>query len=120
MSGECYICGEHTLECTCKPYSRRQENGPQPNERFFYKGKFFSNKKEFWKYVDDWPFTNVNQETFFREWDHLGKYIWFNLGVREIEMSNGALNEILQENLIYLLNKFFENKKDSKDGMGEC
>ena len=27
MSGECSKCNEHTLECTCKPYSRRQENG---------------------------------------------------------------------------------------------
>ena len=27
MSGECSKCNEHTLECMCKPYSRRQENG---------------------------------------------------------------------------------------------
>jgi hypothetical protein len=29
MSGECEICGEHSLECTCGSLSRRQENDPQ-------------------------------------------------------------------------------------------
>lgn len=28
MSGECDLCGEHALECTCVPISRRRENGP--------------------------------------------------------------------------------------------
>lgn len=28
MSGECDICGEHSLECTCGPISRSRENGP--------------------------------------------------------------------------------------------
>ena len=27
MSGACDKCNEHTLECTCKPYSRCQKNG---------------------------------------------------------------------------------------------
>ncbi len=27
MSGECEKCNEHTLECMCKPLSRRHENG---------------------------------------------------------------------------------------------
>ena len=81
MSGECSKCNEHTLECMCKPNFRSQENGTQPNERFFYKGKFFYNKKEFWKYVEDWPFMKVDQETFFREWDRLGKDIWLNDGM---------------------------------------
>lgn len=27
MSGDCESCGEHCLECTCKPLCRRQQNG---------------------------------------------------------------------------------------------
>lgn len=27
MSGECDKCGNHTLECACKPLSRRREYG---------------------------------------------------------------------------------------------
>ena len=30
MSGECDKCNEHALECTCEPFSRRQENDPRP------------------------------------------------------------------------------------------
>jgi hypothetical protein len=75
--------------------------------QFYFKGKYFEKEDEIWKYSKDWPFMNVDQETFFREWDQLGKDIWMNVGLRGIEMSNGALNEILKENFIHLLQKFF-------------
>ena len=88
------------------------------NDKFFYKGKFFQNEDEFWKYANDWPFMNTDQETFYREWDHLGKEIWMNIGLRGQEISNGALNEILGENFIFLLQKFFG--KDSSTYFREC
>lgn len=111
MSGDCENCGEHCLDCKCDGITFRPaeklKKFLQENNKFFYKGKFFQNEEEFWKYVEDWPFMNVDQETFFREWDHLGKDIWMNVGLRGQEISNGALNEVLQENFILLLQKFF-------------
>lgn len=129
MSGECYKCGEHCLDCKCgigcdAPGSKIKKYSLKPVEsipiqprtslgidrstnRFFYKGKFFQNEDEFWKFAEDWPFMNTDQETFYREWEHLGKEIWMNIGLRGQEISNGALNEILQENFLLLLQKFF-------------
>lgn len=79
--------------------------------KFFYKGKFFQNEEEFWKYTEDWPFMKTDQETFFREWDHLGKELWMNIGMRRNDITNGALNDVLQENFFYLLQKFLGNMK---------
>lgn len=33
MSGECHICHEHALECTCRSLSRHQENGSRYSYR---------------------------------------------------------------------------------------
>ena len=68
---------------------------------------------EFWKYVSDWPSMNTDQETFSREWDYLGKEIWMNIDLREKEISNGALSEILQEN--FLIKCLFPNKISTCD-----
>lgn len=106
MTGECQKCGEHALECKCETFSRPQENDLNPTDKFFYKGKFFQNEKDFWKYSQDWPFMNTDEETFFREWNDLGKEIWMNIQIRESKLLNGALNEILEENFIHLLQKF--------------
>lgn len=76
--------------------------------KFFYKGKFFQNESDFWKYAKEWPFMITDQETFFKEWDHVGKDIWLNIGIRGQEISNGALNEILNANFLQLLQKIFE------------
>jgi hypothetical protein len=118
MSGECDKCGEHCLDCECsginfrppeklKSFLHGKFNRPGVDDKFFYKGKFFQNEEEFWKFVEDWPFMNTDQETFFREWEHLGKEIWMNIGLRGQEISNACLNEILQENFLHLLQKFF-------------
>lgn len=123
MSGEFDKCGEHPLECGCYTEARKDGTGvtfrcprhesskslgiDRSNDKFFYKGKFFQNEEEFWKFVEDWPFMNTDQQTFFREWEHLGKEIWMNIGLRGQEISNGCLNEILQENFLHLLQKFF-------------
>lgn len=95
------------------------ENGKlgidRSNDKFFYKGKFFQSEAEFWKFANEWPFMKTDQETFFREWEHLGKEIWMNIGLRGQEVSNGALNEILQENFIHLLNKFIGKAESPKE-----
>ena len=77
------------------------------DEKFYFEGKFFNNEEEFWKSVEEWPLMKMNQETFFRKWEHLGKEIWMNIRIREIEMSNGELNKIIEENFFHLLQKFF-------------
>lgn len=87
-------------------------------DKFFYKGRFFQNENEFWEYVKDWQFMNTDQETFFSEWEHLGKEIWMNIGLRGQEISNGCLNEILQENFLLLLQKFIS--KDPTIYCREC
>lgn len=97
---------ENEFTCKCKPLSRHQENGRNSDDRFFYKGKFFKNEQDFWNYTEDWPFMNTDQETFYREWDHLGKQIWLNVQIRESKLSNGALNDVLEESFIYFLQKF--------------
>ncbi len=53
---------------------------------------------------------NTDQETFFREWDQLGKNIWINISLKGTKISNGKLNEILQENFFILLEKFYYGK----------
>lgn len=108
MLGECDKCGEHGLDCKCEELYQSE-----PNERFFYKGKFFNNEAEFWKYSKDWTLMHTDQETFFREWDRLGKDIWMNIEVREIPIINMELNKIFQESFLHLLHKFI-SKNDKE------
>jgi len=76
-------------------------------ERFHYKGKFFANEDEFWKFVKDWQFMPTDQETFFREWDDLGKQIWLNIDMSQLKLSNGRLNSIFEDNFWHLYQIFF-------------
>jgi hypothetical protein len=112
MSSECDKCGEHALEYNCETVYRRQETVPGPNDKFFFKGKFFETEEEFWKYVNEWPFLTTDEETFLRGWSQLGKEIWLNMSMRKQEFTNGALNEILQEHFMYLLHRFFRVKDE--------
>lgn len=78
---------------------------------FFFKGKYFENEQELLEYAKEWPFLKTNQETFIREWEKLGQDILMNINVTEIDLSNGSLNEILQDNFLHLLQKFFGKDK---------
>lgn len=88
-------------------------------QKFYFKGKVFTDEDKFWEASRKWPFEKTDQQTFSEEWEHLGKEIWLNIEMLEIEMSNGALTEILGGNLIYLLDKVFRNEADKKE-RGKC
>lgn len=78
--------------------------------KFYSHGKFFDNEKDFWSYSNEWPFQITNEEEFNRMWEHLGKDLWVNLYINKIEVNNGAMNDVLQENFLHLLQKFIYEK----------
>lgn len=56
----------------------------------------------------------TDEETFIREWAYLGKDIFNNIKLYEIELTNGALNKILQDEFLHLFNVLINKKKDSE------
>jgi len=78
-----------------------------PNATFYFKGRFFEKQEDFWEYLQEWPLKIADQESFKREWDTLGIDIWSNISILRIEISNGAVNNILQKNFLRLLEEFY-------------
>ena len=76
------------------------------DKKFYFKGKYFDNDIKFWEYVSEWQFTDMDQESFLNEWNMLGKDVFVNCELNNIKFSNGALNNILQECFLHILNKY--------------
>ncbi len=76
------------------------------DKHFFFKGKFFDNKEDFAKYVQEWPFLEMDYENFNREWESLGNSLYMSLAGNNIKLTNGALNEALEVQLMFLFDMF--------------
>lgn len=75
---------------------------------FFYKGKYFDNEKEFFDYVNEWPFKITSELDFNEMFEHLRKDIWMNLEMNQLSgtLTNGACNEIIEELFLIAFQKF--------------
>jgi len=104
MSGQCSQCGNHALECGC------QKHIPGPNDIFFYLGKFFEKEEEFWAYVKEFSLRETTEEDFNKLFDMIKKDIWINLSIRKTKISNAELQPILQEALLFILEKCWKEK----------
>ena len=78
-------------------------------KEFYYKGKFFENIEELFTFAKEWPFLIADQETFESMWKDIGNEISKNIFLHGIEISNGALNEILRENCLKTFSNIVEN-----------
>lgn len=99
MSGKCDKCGAHPLECICPKHI------PDLTDKFFFQSKFFKKEEEFWTYINDFISRQTTVEDFDGLFDMLKKDVWMNLSTRKTKISNGELRSILQETLIFILNK---------------
>jgi hypothetical protein len=76
-------------------------------DKFFYRGRFFSDEKEMLKYAIEWHASYTDYETFMGLWHDLARDLWLNIQMLDLKISNGELCDILQQNLMYLLTSGF-------------
>lgn len=67
---------------------------------FYFEGKYFDNEEDFFKWVKEWQFLSLDQETAEIKLDNLKKDILMNIFFRGIKFTNN--------DFVIFLNKIFE------------
>lgn len=99
MSGECDVCGEHTLDCKCD-YEKN---------KFYFKGRFYLNFVEFMK-QDEWLKQPLTEKQFDEMWIDLGKTIWINIKMYDRKKTNKYIYEVYDDILLACLKKLRDDK----------
>ena len=75
--------------------------------KFFYHGEFFETEEEFWKYVENFSLTEVNEEKFHWVMHHfLATQIWPNLEIHGKIPTGKELHEVVNKLLLEALLEF--------------
>lgn len=81
------------------------------NKKFYAHGKYFDNEAEFWKFCQDWPFEKVSEESFNDIMNLFVKNISLNMEIYGSDMTNGAFNDIMEQNFLSLMQDIIPNGK---------
>lgn len=82
--------------------------------QFCYQGKFFDSSGELLKYSREWLLLETDETNFKRIWNECGKGIWMNLCLREMNLTNGDINAVLEKNFLRILRDFFIEQSKKK------
>lgn len=99
MSSECDKCGQHYLDCCCPKHNA------SPNDKFYFRGKFFEKEEDFWAYVMDFSNRKTRAEDFSGLFDMLKKDIWTNIIFRNHEMTNNQVTDLLDETFTFMIKR---------------
>jgi len=80
-------------------------------DKFYFQGKFFDDKKEFWEYVDQWPEIELNQEILDEMMNSLKKEIMKNVFMYDRKITNGQMNSILENVFINIIKELNQLNK---------
>mgnify|MGYP001611762349 CR=1 FL=1 len=69
------------------------------NKNFYYKGKFFEDENDFFLYVNEWPKTNLSEESLSEMLILLKKDILVNIQ-EGLVIKNGDMEKLLQETFL--------------------
>jgi len=79
---------------------------------WYFQSKFFDKEEDFWAYVKEWPIIKTDKETYDRLCKQYSDQLWHNISINEKEPLNGEMNNILNDQFIYLLNLFLYGKEN--------
>jgi hypothetical protein len=72
-------------------------------KRFFFQGKYFDNEEDFFGYVTEWPLFKTDEITMNRLFENLMRDLKLNLHIREIEINNLQLLEVLNTGFLSMM-----------------
>lgn len=72
-------------------------------DRFYFDGIFYEDYEEFLKATSRFANSEISPESFKRIMDEFGRSIALNIFLKEHEITNGDLKEILEKTFIYFL-----------------
>lgn len=82
---------------------------------FYFQGKSFDNEEDFWTYVNEWPFLQLDESSARIQLKTLSESIIVDVLVRKMNITNIEFNGLLQEVLFFSLkkmDKIIEEKKE--------
>lgn len=78
------------------------------NDKFYYQGKFFEKEEDFWAYVIDFSTRKTNAEDFSGLFDMLKKDVWMNIILRNPEMTNSQVRDLLDATFTFMIKNYGE------------
>lgn len=103
MSGECEICGNQTLECSCPKAIENQ---------IYYKGKWFQDLEEVALYQKEWNNFPIEEKTAEELFDRLKKDILTNVFIYSKNLKNQDFEDYLGKIFHFSIKLLFNNIKN--------
>jgi len=81
------------------------------DDKFYFKGVFFDNQEDFWKYVDIYNKSQISQESINHKFSSMARDFFVNLDMYKIKITNAEIEQIITSYYLELLGKIINGEK---------